>query len=115
MGDIIQPKVHGLISKYKLPYFCMSAKTGYNVVETFMTVTTAFMRNIAQKHLDSLSSSSSSLKNKKKSRKKSKHNKVNKRSYYREESMSREESITIASTDCDFSKEPMLSKSSGCC
>eukprot|EP01083_Nonionella_stella_P141762 437418_1 len=46
--ELVVPKIQQLISTYNLPYFAISAKTGYNVMDAFMTVNTAFMRNIIE-------------------------------------------------------------------
>eukprot|EP01083_Nonionella_stella_P200412 733930_1 len=102
--QIIEPKIQRLISKYKLPYFQMSAKTGYNVIETFMKVTTAFMRSIAQKQEmeKTKSKSNSSIK----SSSKSKSRRKNRRAYYNNEaSMSRDDSISLDSRHFNFADD----------
>lgn len=109
--DYIQPKIHRIISKYKFPYFQMSAKTGYNVRHVFMTVTTAFLMNMVQTKLNEANKSGKNGK--------SKGRRSNKRSnkyYERESSFSREESITLDSKDYNFTKKSLEdAKTSGCC
>ena len=93
--NIIQPKVQRLISKYKLPYFEVSAKNGENVVDTFMLCTTALMRNIFQQQ----------VKQQKKQKKRTK-----KKASYRYQ---REDSLDTR--DCDFSKHVDQPQQKGCC
>ena len=113
--DYIQPKIHRLISKYKFPYFQMSAKTGYNVRHIFMTVTTAFLMNMVQtKANEAIKSAKNGSKNGKSKGRKSKRN--SNRYYERESSFSREESITLDSKDYNFTKKSLEdAKTSGCC
>ena len=114
--DYIKPKVHRLISKYKFPYFEISAKTGYNVTQVFMNVTTAFLRNIAQQQLDNQKKLKSPSSSKSKKGKKRRKKLPRDRNYYkRESSFSREESITLDSKDLDFTKKNLENDNSGRC
>merc|ERR1712154_68170 len=97
--NIIQPKVKKLISKFKLPYFEMSCKTGDNVVDTFIMTNTALLRNIFQAH-----------KQAKKQKSSGRNNKKPKQASFRYQ---REESLDTR--DCDFSKHPSASQAKSSC
>jgi len=79
----------------------------------FMNVTTAFMRNVAQKHWDA---ANKETQNNKKA--KPKHSKKSKRrrEHRRESSFSKEESITIDSKEYNFADSSVQDiKKGGCC